>query len=801
MKMIIIKYYGKLFAAVILIMLTASACSENGLREPLYKNSGASSDERVSDLLKRMTLEEKIGQIEALLGWEMYDKTGMNIVPSAKFREAIEQRHTGMFWATLRADPWTRKTLVTGLDPGMAAEGTNALQKYAIENTRLGIPLFFAEECAHGHMAIGTTVFPTSIGQASTWNTGLIREMAETVAEEARQQGAHIGYGPILDLVRDPRWSRVEETFGEDPYLISGMGEAVTEGFTGNGLKTGRSLISTLKHFTAYGVSDGGQNGGSVSIGKRELFHYHLPPFRQAIEAGAQSVMTAYNSIDGVPNTSNKWLLTDIIRKDWGFGGFIISDLGSIEGIRTTHSIAETPAEAAALAINSGLDADLGGNGFHSALLEAVNNGSVSEKTIDRALIPILRLKFEMGLFENPYVNPDEARQTVRCDKNRELAYRVALESLTLLENKKSLLPLSRDLKRIAVIGPNADNMYNQLGDYTAPQEEDKIITVLDGIRKKVSPATRVDYVKGCAIRDTIIHNIPEAVKAASASDAVILVIGGSSARDFRTEYESTGAASVRPETVSDMDNGEGYDRATLDFLGRQMELARAVIATGKPVVVVLIMGRPMNLVWLSEIAPAMINTWYPGEQGGRAIADVIFGDYNPAGRLPVSFQKSEGQIPVHYNQTAPARHGYLELDARPLYPFGYGLSYTGFSYDKLSVDVSGSKKELRVIIRCTIRNTGTMSGEEVVQLYLRDRISSVAMPLKQLKGFCRTALAAGEEKEVVFTLGPEELMLFGAEEQWVVEPGEFDIMIGASSEDIRLEGEFRIQDKYLISK
>lgn len=763
---------------------------------PLYKDPGASTDERVKDLVSRMTLEEKIGQMEALLGWEMYSKMGRSISPSEKFMETIRQRNTGMFWATLRADPWTRKTLITGLDPVLAAECTNAIQKYAIENTRLGIPILFAEECAHGHMAIGTTVFPTSIGQAATWNPSLIGEMASVIASEARSQGAHIGYGPILDLVRDPRWSRVEETFGEDPFLIAEMGCTVVKGFQGNDLRSGRNIASTLKHFTAYGISDGGQNGGSVTVGKRELFNYHLPPFRAAVEAGAISVMTAYNSIDGIPNTSNRFLLTDVIRGQWGFRGFIISDLGSIEGIHHAHSVAATPAEAAALALNAGLDADLGGNGFHDALIEAVKSGLVPERQIDRAVSLILRLKFNMGLFENPYVDPEVAEKEVGSVQNRGLALRVARESLTLLENKKSLLPLSRNLQRIAIIGPNADNIYNQLGDYTAPQEENKIVTVLKGIRNKVSPATRVDYVKGCAIRDTTVHNIPEAVQLARNSDVVILVLGGSSARDFRTEYESTGAASVRSETISDMENGEGYDRATLDLMGRQMELAKAVIATGRPVVVVLIMGRPMNLNWFSENAPAMLLAWYPGEEGGNAIADLIFGDYNPAGRLPVSLHKLPGQIPIHYDHTAPARHGYLEVDAKPLYPFGYGLSYTEFQYRDIIISLSGKPDKILVNISCTVRNTGNRRGDEVVQLYIRDRVSSVAMPLCQLKGFKRISLDMGEEKKVNFMISEEDLELFNINEEMVTEPGDFDVMIGASSEDIRLKGEFRIPDK-----
>lgn len=776
------------------LALILSACLTKRPAGPVYKDKDAHVDARVKDLLRRMTLEEKTGQLEFLMGWEMYKKEDGKVMPSEKFIETLEIRHTGSFWATLRADPWTRKSLLSGLDPGLAAECTNALQRYAVENTRLGIPLLFAEECAHGHMAIGTTVFPTSIGQAGTWNPALICEMASAIAQETRTQGAHIGYGPILDLARDPRWSRVEETFGEDPFLVSEMGKAVVEGFQGTDLKSGLNIASTLKHFTAYGVSEAGQNGGSAATGRRELFHYHLPPFRKAVEAGASSVMTAYNSIDGIPNTANKFLLTEVLRKQWGFEGFVVSDLGSIEGICTTHKLAATPQEAAALAIKAGVDADLGGNGFSGSLVDAYNKGLVTERDIDRAVASVLALKFRMGLFENPFVDVSRAARTAGCDENRELAYRVALESVTLLKNRKSLLPLTPSVRKIAIIGPNADNVYNQLGDYTAPQKDDKVITVLKGMQKRVLPPTEIRYVKGCAIRDMEVENIQEAVNAALWSDVVILALGGSSARDFRTEYESTGAANVRTEAISDMENGEGFDRATLDLMGRQMELAEKVIATGKPVVAVLIMGRPMNITWLAENSEAIILAWYPGEQGGRAIASVIYGDYNPAGRLPVSIAKSAGQIPLYYNHPVPRRHGYVEVDEKPLYPFGYGLSYTTFEYGNIDVKVSGRKENTMVNISFTVRNTGNRGGDEVAQLYIRDRISSVVMPVKQLKGFSRIHLEPGEEKRLYFTLHASDLMLFDQEEKWVLEPGDFDIMIGASSEDIRLKGEFFLE-------
>lgn len=764
---------------------------------PVYKDSTAPVDQRVEDLLQRMTTAEKVGQLSTLLGWKMYTKKGNKVSPSETFRKAVKEQHIGMLWATLRADPWTRKTLETGLHPQQAAEATNALQKYSVENTRLGIPLLLSEECPHGHMAIGTTVFPTSIGQSSTWNPELIEKMAGVIAKEARLQGGHIGYGPVLDLAREPRWSRVEETYGEDPVLNSKMGEAMVKGFQGHDLKSGHNVASTLKHFAAYGIPEGGHNGNAVHLGPRELRQSYLPPFKAAVKAGALSVMTAYSSIDGIPSTANHWLLNDLLRDEWNFEGFVVSDLGSIEGLMGDHHIAASPQQAASSAINAGVDADLGGKGFGNSLLEAVKSGQVSESTLNTAVSRVLRLKFEMGLFENPYVNPAKTKREVRNKTHIALARQVARESVTLLKNQEQLLPLSKGLKNIAVIGPNADNTYNQLGDYTAPQADDNIVTVLEGIRNKVSNGAKVTYVKGCAVRDTTQTDIRGAVRAAEQAEVAVVVLGGSSARDFKTKYIETGAATVdpdaKPKVVSDMESGEGYDRSTLDLLGKQMELLRAVVNTGTPTVLVLIKGRPLLLNWPSENVPAILDAWYPGQEGGNAIADVLFGDYNPAGRLPVSVPKSVGQLPVYYNTLFPEEHNYVEEDAKPLYSFGHGLSYTRFEYDKLRIKVEESDNDLMVRVRFNIKNTGTFDGDEVVQLYLRDEVSSVVTPKKQLKAFERIYLKAGEEKELEFYLNPEDLALWNSRGEWVAEAGKFILMIGASSEDIRLSTNFEI--------
>ncbi|WP_423147993.1 glycoside hydrolase family 3 N-terminal domain-containing protein [Rubrolithibacter danxiaensis] len=775
---------------------------KNTLKNQLvYKDPSAPVEKRISDLLQRMTLEEKVGQLSVLLGWEMYSKQGNKVAVSDKFKQTLKEEHPGMLWATLRADPWTKKTLQTGLTPELAARATNAIQKYALENTRLGIPLLLAEECPHGHMAIGTTVFPTSIGQSSTWNPDLIRKMAAAIAEETRLQGAHIGYGPVLDLAREPRWSRVEETYGEDPVLSSRMGEAMVRGFQGSDLKSGVNVVSTLKHFTAYGVSEGGQNGGSVNTGIRELYQYYLPPFRAAVKAGALSVMTAYSSVDGIPCTSNSFLLTDVLRKQWKFKGFTVSDLGSISGLVGSHHIAATATDAASLALNAGLDADLSGYGYGKALESAVKRGLVSVAALDTAVGRVLRLKFAMGLFEHPFVDPKMAAKEVKSNDHVKLARQVAQESLILLKNENDLLPLKKTIKKIAVIGPNADKIYNQLGDYTAPQPESSVVTVLEGIQAKLPAGSEIKYVKGCAIRDTTNDNIEQAVSAARDAELAVVVLGGSSARDFRTEYQSTGAAKVNGETdqVSDMESGEGFDRSTLSLMGKQLQLLQEVVKTGTPVVLVLIEGRPLNLNWAAVHVPAIIDAWYPGQEGGNAIADVLFGDFNPAGRLPVSIPKSVGQLPVYYNYKPPVKHDYVEMDAKPLYCFGYGLSYSKFDYSDLKVVLQQNPEKLPVKVSFTLKNTSIREGDEVVQLYLKDNVSSVVTPVKQLKKFQRVHLKSGEQKVIAFDLNAEDLMLMDQEMQWVVEPGEFTVMIGASSEDIRLKTIFQMDQKILI--
>ena len=762
-----------LVSGLLLLSLTMAAATKYP-----YQDADQPVDKRVKDLLSRMTLEEKVGQLVCLMGWDSYVRNGNKVAVSDKFRNEIDSLHVGMYWAVFRADPWTQKTLDNGLNPALAAEAANAMQRYAIEHSRLGIPIFLAEEAPHGHMAIGATVFPTGLGMAATWDQELMEQTGAVIGKEIRLQGGHISYGPVLDLAREPRWSRVEETMGEDPYLSGEMGAAMVRGLGGGNLSLPYSTIATLKHFIAYGVSEGGQNGARSIVGPRELKQVFLEPFRRAINAGALSVMTAYNSLDGVPCTANKELLTDVLRGEWRFNrGIVVSDLFSIDGLKGTHHTAASSQDAAIQALLAGVDVDLGGNCF-SQLVDAVKQGKVSEDAVNTAVKRVLRLKFEMGLFENPYVNAKTAQKEVHNTAAVATSKQAALESITLLKND-GILPLNKNVK-VAVVGPNADNVYNMLGDYTAPQAEGKVVTVYNGIKAMIGDANCV-YAKGCAVRDTMDCDIPAAVEAAMQADVVVAVVGGSSARDFKTSYEDTGAATADQKFISDMECGEGFDRATLDLLGRQIELLEALKKTGKPLVVVYIEGRPLNKNWADENANALLTAYYPGEQGGNAIADVLFGDYNPAGRLPVSVPRHVGQLPVYYNKPEPAAHDYVEMSAQPLYAFGYGLSYTTFEYSNLTLHDGN-------YISFDVTNTGSRKGDEVVQIYVRHTNVSVVLPERQLAAFKRVTLEPGETQTLSFHCFEDiDVKYVNDKMEWRVGDGQGEFLIGGSSEDAKV--------------
>ncbi len=736
--------------------------------------SCAKKQDKVDVLLSQMTLEEKCGQLSCPIGFNFYGKDSDSLWLSESYLGMMDTLPLGSCWAVLRADPWSRKTVGTGLKPRESARLLNMMQRHAVENTRLGIPLLFCEETPHGHMAVGTTVFPTGIGQASTWNPELLEIMGEVMGKEVRLQGAQIGYGPVLDIARDPRWSRVEETMGEDPYLSGVLGDAVVNGMQ-------KHVCATLKHLAAYGIPQGGHNAATAEVGPNRLMMDYLPSFEKAIrEGGAKTVMTSYNTIDGVPCSANRWLLQDILRNSWNFKGVVFSDLNAVNAIYATQHVAADPAEAAALALKAGVDIDLGGYNYGGFLKEAMQRGLVTEADIDRAVRHVLQLKIDLGLFENPYADEALAEAEVGTKENAQLAKQVALESAVLLKND-GVLPFGDNIKKVAVIGPNADNMYNQLGDYTAPQDPDRIVTMLEGIREK--GRAEVLYAKGCAIRDEADANIDEAVKTAQTADVVVLVVGGSSARDFKTSYEETGAAIVNNH-ISDMDCGEGYDRSTLKLLGKQEELMQRIYTTGKPVVTVYIQGRPLDMNLATEKSNALLTLWYPGMEGGSALADILWGDYNPAGRLPISIPRSVGQIPVYYSQ--PQTGDYVEESAKPLYPFGFGMSYTQFEYSNLQVETV-SKMDTLCKVTCQVKNIGTRDGDEVVQLYVRDEVASIALASKLLKGFQKVLINIGETRQVIFYLTERDLSVYSAEKGWHFEAGEFTFLVGGLSKWVEI--------------
>lgn len=754
-----------------------------------YKDSNQPIPNRVQDLLSRMTIEEKIGQLIQPFGWQAYEKKGTQIELSEAFKEQVTQGGIGSLYGVLRADPWTKVTLETGLTVKEGAEITNRIQQYAIENTRLGIPILFGEECSHGHMAIGGTVFPVPLLAASTWNTQLYENMCRVIAKETRAQGGAATYSPVLDVVRDPRWGRTEETYGEDAYLNGALAEAAVRGLQGERLDADDAIVATLKHFVGYGSSEGGRNSAPVHIGNIELHEKDMYPFERAVKAGAKSIMTAYNEIDGVPCTSNRELLTDILREEWGFDGFVITDCGAMSMLNQGHYVAENLQIAAQMALTAGVDMEMSGEIFKGQLRSAYDSGLIDQESLDLAVSRVLSVKFELGLFECPYVDVEQAEQRIGASEHIQLAKQVAAEGIVLLKNDHGALPLSPSLKKLAVIGPNANQIYNQLGDYTSPQRRDQIVTVWDGIRHMVDDSTELVYAQGSSIKGESRAGFAEAIEAASQAEAVVVVVGGSSARDFGEDSinELTGAAVITAHSdQTDMECGEGFDRAALNLLGVQLELVQELRKVTPTLIVVYINGRPISEPWIAEHADAIVEAWYPGQAGGSAVADILFGACNPSGKLTISIPKNVGQLPVYYNAKRTRGHRYVEMDHLPQYSFGFGLSYTHFTYSELSI----SKPSMRATDCCQVSvkvtNSGEMAGSEVVQLYVTDRFSSVTRPERELKGFKKIYLEPNESAHVVFEIGEEQLRMVTRDLNRIVEPGQFVIHIGGSSQQVQ---------------
>ncbi|HPG37820.1 MAG TPA: glycoside hydrolase family 3 N-terminal domain-containing protein [bacterium] len=735
-----------------------------------YFNSGLPVTERIADLISRMNLDEKIAQLYSV-PWEVSISDENENFSPAKAEQYLKHGilHVGR--------PGLKKS------PREAARFTNAVQKYLVEETRLGIPALFHEEALHGLMAQGATSFPQAIALGSTWDPHLVRRVFAVAAREMRARGSNYALTPDLDLVREPRWGRTEESFGEDPYLVSRMGVAAVLGLQSASVNIDNEhIIATVKHFTAHGQPQGGRNGAPVNVSMRELRENFLQPFRAAVvEGGVQSVMASYNEIDSIPSHCNRWLLHDLLRTEWGFAGFVTSDGWGIGQLDTVHHVAANKKEAAKLAIEAGVDSEILCPDSFQFLPQLVKSGQVKESIIDRALERVLRSKFNLGLFENPYTDPDAAEHIVGCPEHRQLALEAAHKSIILLKNTGNLLPLHVDkLKKIVVIGPNAAGLH--LGGYS--YEPTHSVTVLEGIRQKAGNDIEVLYHEGCHItkqpsdwrlwwQDEIGLVDPaeddklldEAVEIARQADVAILVIGGNEGT-CREGWD---------------DNHLG-DRDDLNLLGRQNELVLRIFETGTPVVVVLINGRPLTINDIADKVPAIIEAWYPGQEGGAAIADILFGNVNPGGKLSITFPRSVGQLPVYYNHKPSVNRHYLFAITEPLFPFGYGLSYTTFSYNNIRLSASNMHKNESVTVSVDITNTGTLAGDEIVQLYIRDRVSSVTRPVIELKDFRRIYFKAGETQIVQFTITPDKLSFFDVHMQQVVEPGEFDIMIGTSS-------------------
>jgi beta-glucosidase len=747
-----------------------------------YKNSNLSIDQRVDDLIKRMTLEEKIAQMISIWGQKktlLFDEEGnLN-------HDSLELYFNKGLGQIARLSDTGH-----GLTARQMAELSNVLQEFFIENTRLGIPVIFHEECLHGIACKEATSFPQPIGLASTFNPELIEEIYSSIAEDVRGRGAHQALTPVVDVARDPRWGRVEETFGEDPYLVAQMGVAAVKGFQGDAsFKDKKKIIATLKHFAAHGAPEAGINCGPVDVPERTLRDIFLYPFKEAVQKGKVcSVMASYNEIDGVPSHANKWLLRDVLRDEWGFDGFVVSDYYAITELNfreeaISHSLAKDKSEAALLAIKAGVNIELPDPDCYPNLVELVQSGRIDVTIIDELVASLLKYKFKLGLFDNPYVDPELVQSDVRLENERNLALQAAHETITLLKNENNLLPLNlKKDKSIAIIGPNADRIL--LGGYSGVPKY--YTSVLQGIKEKVGSDVNVLYSEGCKItiggswnEDIVIPSDPEedkkmileAVEVAKKAEIVILVLGGNE----QTSREARNKTHLG-------------DRPDLGLIGLQNELVKSILEIGKTVIVLIFNGRPTSIKYINDNVPAIVNCWYLGQETGHAVADVLFGDYNPSGKLPMSFPRSAGHLPCYYNYKPSARRGYLFDDVTPLYPFGYGLSYTKFSFSNLRLEKSTINSHESTKVFIDIKNVGQRTGVEVVQMYIRDCFSSVTRPVKELKGFKKIQLKPLETATVELEILPEHLAFTDINKMYIVEPGDFEIMVGNSSKDTDLE-------------
>jgi beta-glucosidase len=740
MRSMRLKFVGAVLAIAVILSLTSPSSSHSQKRQNV--------EARINALLTRMTLEEKLGQLQQLDG-----EANGNFRP-----EHLQMARQGRLGSTLNV---------------RGAQKTNQLQRIAVTESRLKIPLIFGFDVIHGYR----TIFPIPLGEAASWDPAAVERDASIAAAEARAAGVHWTFAPMLDIARDPRWGRIAEGSGEDPYLGSVMARARIRGFQGNDYSASDKVVACAKHWVAYGAAEAGRDYNTTNVSERSLREVYFPPFKAAVDAGVGTFMSAFNDLDGVPASANPFTLTEVLRGEWKFDGFVVSDYTSVEEL-IKHGVAANGADAAREALNAGVDMEMVSRLYNQHAAELINEHKLSQQTIDEAVRRVLRVKFRLGLFDQPFVDERLERTAIFNSANVAAAREVAARSMVLLKNDHDVLPLDKNVRSIALIGPLADSRQDMLGSWTGDGKPEDVITLLQGLKAKV-PRTKINYAKGCEINGVNTDGFAEAVRAARESDVVIIAVGES----------------------ADM-SGEAASRSSLDLPGRQLDLIEFVQATGKPTVVVLMNGRPLTINWVAKNTPAILETWFAGTQAGNAIADVLFGDVNPGGKLPVTFPRSVGQIPLYYNHKNTGRppeannkytSKYLDVDWTPLFPFGYGLSYTQFTLTNLQLSAQRIALNGKLTVSVDIENTGQRAGDEVVQLYIRDVAASVTRPVKELKGFQRVRLAAGEKKRVEFVLTAEQLGFWNRQMHFTVEPGEFKVMVGPNSEDL-IEATFEVE-------
>ncbi len=780
---------GLMMAIVPMLASVVVILGQAGEPAPIYLEPKRPVEERVADLMSRMTLKEKVGQLN--LPCVYVDGLGKDI-PSK--REACKRFAAGTY--TQEIGPgcgfFTLADEILHEGARQQAEYFNELQRIALTQTRLKIPVMEDEEGTHGAMFPGATVFPEGLALGSSFDMDLVKAVYATAAAEARAVGIHMLSTLVMEVNRDPRMGRNEEAYTEDPYLYMRIGETIVRGTQGYDISAPDKVIAVLTDFPTQSEPTSGLERGAIEVSDRSLRENFMPPWIGAItKAGGLGVMAGYPEIEDVPaHASEKWM-NDVLRQEIGFKGVVVSEGGGFDSLVYEH-IVPTQKEAGMVALKAGVDMDITYEpAYMGPLVESVEEGRVPMALVDRALRRVLELKFRLGLFENPYVDVDHAVQVVHSQAHQDLALRAGREGIVLLKNDKNLLPLKKNLKSVAVIGPNTDDVMNQLGDYSPKQVPQHVTTMIEGIKAAVSPQTKVTQVRGCDITGTDKSGFADAVRAAKGADVAIVVVG--ERQHVTNENDSHGQPT----------DGEGHDVASLDLSGVQEELIQAVYATGTPTVVVLINGRPLSTRWTSEHVPALVEAWEPGERGGEAVADVLFGDYNPSGRLAISVPRHSGQLPIYYNYKPSKAYwigggwtgdqGYVDMPGTPLYPFGYGLSYTNFEYSNLHVEPSEIHTGGEASVSLDVKNAGDRAGVETVQLYIHEKYAPVSTPVKQLRGFERVALNPGEIKTVALKLVPEDLQLLDVDMHWRVVPGDFEVMVGKSSADIALRGILKV--------